>query len=273
MEENIKFSVLMSIYFKERPEFFIRSMDSILNQTVLPSEIVLVEDGKLTKELEDIILDYEKKYDILKVIRFDLNRGLGYALNDGLRECKYNYVFRMDTDDICKNNRFERQIEYLKDHPDIDVLGTNILEFQNDITEDMRVKKMPVGSYIDEYIKKRSPVNHMTVCFKKDKVLSVGSYMPLYHLEDYYLWVRMYLKGMKFENIDEELVYARIGNGFYKRRGDKEQIKAWKFLENFMKENKLINKKTYLFNMFKIYLLIYSPSFIRKIAYNLLLRR
>lgn len=270
---SIKFSVLMPIYYKENPSFFIKSMDSILNQTVLPSEIVLVKDGKLTKELDLVISNYQKKCDILKVISFDENRGLGYALNDGLKECSYNYVFRMDSDDICKNDRFEKQINYLKNHPDIDVLGTNILEFQNDITEDMRVKKMPIGSEIDDYIKKRSPVNHMTVCFKKDKVLLAGSYMPLYHLEDYYLWVRMYLKGMKFENIDEELVYARIGNGFYKRRGDKEQVKAWKFLENFMKENKLINKKTYLSNMFKIYLLIHSPSFIRKLAYDLLLRR
>lgn len=271
--KNVKFSVLLSVYYKEQKEFLIEALDSILNQTLLPTEIVLVLDGKLTEELDNTILEYEKKYDILRVIRFDENRGLGYALNDGLKECKYNYVFRMDTDDISRKDRFEKQLTYMLENPNIDVLGSNIYEFKENINEEMRIKKMPTGKDVNSYILSRNPINHMTVCFKKDAVLSCGGYKPLLYLEDYYLWVRMFSKGKIIDNIDDELVYARIGNGFEKRRGNKKQIKGWKELQKYMLDNELITKSKYNKNIIRMYMMVYSPTFLRKFAYKFVLRR
>lgn len=270
--EKKEFSVLMSIYSKENPDYLELALNSIFNQTLRATEVILVEDGTLPEELETMIVKYEKKYNEFKVIRFKENRGLGNALNDGLKECKYNYIFRMDTDDICDKKRFEKQISYMNKHPEIDVLGSNIIEFKNSLEEETRIKKMPTGNEIKEYIKKRNPLNHMTVCFKKNSVLDCGGYMPMLYLEDYYLWIRMYINGKKIENLDEPLVYARIGNGFEKRRGNKKQIIGWRNLQDYMLKNNLINKSRYYKNIFNMYLMIYCPNFIRKITYKLFLR-
>ena len=217
--QEYKFSVLMSVYYKEEPSFLAKALESVFEQTLKPSEVILVEDGELTDELENVIQKFKTKYDELKIIKNKENKGLGHALNDGLNNCTYDIVFRMDTDDICKKNRFQVQMEYLNRHPEIDVLGSNIYEFKNDIDEQMRIKKMPNGCNINKYILKRNPINHMTVCFRKKSVIECGGYVPLLYLEDYYLWIRMFNNNKKIENIDEELVYARIGNGFEKRRG------------------------------------------------------
>ena len=270
---DAKFSVLMSIYYKEEPSFLEESLNSVFNQTIEPTEVILVEDGELTEPLDEVIRKFQNKYSSLKVVKFEQNRGLGYALNDGLKECSNEYVFRMDTDDICRNDRFETQLKYMVGHPEIDVLGSNIYEFKNSINEDMRIKKMPTGEKIHSYILSRNPLNHMTVCFKKSSVLECGGYMPLFYLEDYYLWVRMYSKNKNIENLNEELVYARIGNGFEARRGNKKQIAGWKELQKYMLDAKMIDSKRYNKNVLNIYLMVYCPTFVRKVAYKFLLRK
>ena len=270
--KNVKFSVLMSVYYKENPQFLKESLESVFNQTLKATEVILVEDGKLTKELDNVIKNFEKKYKIFKVIKFAENRGLGFALNDGLKCCNYDLVFRMDSDDICAKDRFERQYYYMENHPNIDVLGSNIYEFKNNVNEKMRLKKMPRGEKINSYILKRNPINHMTACFRKSSVLECGSYEPMMYLEDYYLWVKMFVKGKKIDNLDEELVYARIGNGFEKRRGNKKQIKSWKKLQLYMLNNKLITKKMYYINILNMYFMVFCPTSIRKLVYKYILR-
>lgn len=262
----------MSIYQKENPNFLKEALVSVFDQTLKPSEVVLVEDGKLTNELNQVVEDFQKKYPTLKVVKFEKNRGLGYALNDGLKECTNEYVFRMDTDDICRRERFEIQLKYMLEHPEIDVLGGNICEFKNSLNEEMRIKKMPNGLEIDSYMRKRNPLNHVTVCFKKTSVLKCGGYKPLLYLEDYFLWVRMYNNGSKLENLDEQLVFVRIGNGFEARRGNKKQIEGWKQLQKYMLDENLIDFKRYKKNILNMYLMVYCPTFIRKLAYKFLLR-
>lgn len=268
-----KFSVLMSIYYKENPIFLSEALESVFSQTIKPDEVVLVEDGKLTDELDSVINDFSKKYSSLRIIKFDNNRGLGEALNDGLKECKNELVFRMDTDDICRNDRFEIQLKYMEENPSVDVVGSNIFEFKNNINENMRKKNMPSESEINTYIKKRNPINHMTVCFKKSAVIECGGYKPMLYLEDYFLWVRMIEKGKKLSNIPDELVFARIGNGFEKRRGNKKQILGWKKLQNFMLEKRMINRIRYMINILNMYLLVYCPNIVRKLGYKILLRK
>lgn len=267
------FSVLMSVYYKENYKFLDEALNSIFNQSLRPNQVVLVEDGKLTPELDEIVLKYENKYKkIIKVIKFDSNRGLGKALQDGLLECSNEIVFRMDSDDICRNDRFEKQMKFLIENTDVDVIGSNIFEFKDNINENMRKKVMPIGENIRAYAEKRNPLNHMTVGFKKSAVLECGGYLPMLYLEDYYLWIRMLIKGKKINNINEELVYARIGNGFEKRRGNKSQMVGWKKLQKYMLDCNFINKRRYFANIFNMFCMINCPNFVRKVIYNIFLR-
>ena len=271
-----KFSVLMSIYFKEDPKYLDLCLESILvKQTIIPDEIVMVKDGKLTKELEKVLSKYDKKYpDIFKFVPLEENVGLGKALQIGLEECSYDLVMRMDTDDICVPERFEKQIEYMKKNKDVTIVGGYIGEFKETKAEELRLKQMPT-SYQDvvKYAKFRNPLNHMTVCFRKKDILEVGSYQPLFYLEDQYLWSRVLVAGKKIENIPEVLVYARIGNGFEERRGNKKYIAGWKKLQKYLYDNKFINLFQRMRNLLGMYVFIYVPSDVRTFFYNKILRK
>lgn len=278
MKKNSKtnFSVLMSIYFKEKQEYLDLCLKSILvEQTILPAEIVMVKDGKLTKELEKVLSKYDKEFpNIFKFIPLKENVGLGNALQIGLEECSCDLVMRMDTDDICVPERFEKQIEYMNKNKDVTIVGGYIGEFKEKTDEELRLKQMPT-SYQDvvKYAKFRNPLNHMTVCFRKKDILEVGSYQPLFYLEDHYLWSRVLVAGKKIENIPEVLVYARIGNGFEKRRGNKKYIAGWKKLQKYLYDNKFINLFQRIRNLLGMYVFIYVPGDIRSFFYNKILRK
>ena len=137
------FSVLLSLYHKESPLFLRQSLTSIFTQTLLPIEVVLVEDGPLTDELYAVIKEFTSRYPKLKVISLPTNQGLGKALNEGLKHCSYDLVARMDTDDIAKPNRFEKQLEIFKNHPEIDIVSSWIDEFEGDITHIISIRKVP----------------------------------------------------------------------------------------------------------------------------------
>ena len=215
-----KFSVLMSLYCKENVACLSESLDSIFNQTLLPSEVVLVEDGPLTPELYKVVGKYVEKHPIIKVVPLDKNVGLGRALNEGLKHCSYELVARMDTDDICKSDRFEKQITYMEQHPEIAVCGSWIDEFITSPADIVSSRKLPENhEELYQYGKTRNPINHVTVVFRKEAVLKVGSYQHCALMEDYYLWVRMIVHGMKLHNIPESLVYVRISADMFKRRG------------------------------------------------------
>lgn len=224
----VNFSVLMSIYHKESPLCFDECMKSLWdNQTLKPTQIVLVKDGILTPKLEQVILAWQEKLDnVLKIVALDTNVGLGRALNIGLEHCIYDWVFRMDTDDICVPERFEKQVNFILNNPNIDVVGGQIIEFENNINDSQTIKSVPINHQnIVKYAKSRNPINHMTVAFKKSVVQKVGGYRhaPLY--EDYDLWVRLLLSGYQFVNLPDVLVYARAGNAMYERRGGLNYIK------------------------------------------------
>ena len=274
--DNQKFSVLMSVYYKENPEFLKESLDSILvNQTVKPTEVVFVEDGKLTEKLDKVIAKYQKKFpDIFKVYPLEKNQGLGKALQYGLTKCKYDLIMRMDSDDVSLPKRFEHQLKFMNEHEDVTVVGGYIEEFNASVKEkDKRLKAMPTEyEGILKYGRFRNPMNHVTVCFRKKDILDVGSYQPLLYLEDHYLWSRLIVAGKKLQNLPETLVYVRIGNGFTARRGSKEYINNWRFLQNYLYENKVINYFEKKRNMLGIYTMVYVPPFVRDFLYKHFLR-
>lgn len=273
MAKNItKFSVLMSVYEKEKPEYFDAALKSVLNQTLMPNEVVICEDGKIPDSLKNVIKKYKNKYPkIVRSISYPKNRGLGLTLRDGVLECKNEIIFRMDTDDISVNDRFEKQLKVLIEK-DVDVLGSNIDEYDEQMTVCTGKRVVPnTDSDIKNYLRKRNPFNHQTVVFKRQNVLDAGNYKDMTGFEDYYLWARMANNGCKFSNINECLVKVR--GGIISRRGGRKYLKYILNFERAMLENKIIDKPTYLLNISSRMIVCCMPNSIRKITYQKALRK
>ena len=221
-QNDMTYSVLMSVYYKEDPEWLKISIDSIFNQTILPSEFILVEDGPLTKELNLVIDNFRLKFpDILKVISLEKNVGLGPALNIGLVHCSYNRVVRMDSDDYSIPERAERLLKVSNLHPEYGIIGSYEAEFENNINEIIAIHEVPEKPQdIHIFMKRRCALLHPTVLYKKDVILQCGGYRDALLYEDYDLFLRVVIENnVPCYNIQEPLYHIRINDNFYKRRG------------------------------------------------------
>ncbi|MCR5637398.1 MAG: glycosyltransferase [Lachnospiraceae bacterium] len=273
---DLKTSVLMSVYYKEKAEYLDCSIESILvNQTKQPDEFVLVCDGPLNDELDYVIAKYEKLYpDIFNTYRTEKNQGLGKALNYGLSKCKNDIIIRADSDDICNPDRIKIQLNYFKRHKDVAVVSSYIDEFDNDWRKPKNLKTLPLDNdALIKMAKFRNPINHMAAAFRKDVILSIGSYRHIPYIEDYELWVRTIINGYKLGNIKMVLVHARVGNGMVKRRGNKQYITSWRELNKYMLANSMINWMVYVRNMVAVRVFVYMPSGIKEFLYRNILRR
>ena len=216
----VRFSVLMSVYRKENPVFLRKSLNSVFSQTLPANEIVLVEDGPLTDELYEVIDEFRESQSTLKIVSLEQNQGLGNALNEGMKHCSFEIIARMDTDDICYPDRFEKQISYMECHFDVDVVGCWTQEFYEDLEGHKVItslKKFPNTVWHNiKYCTKRCPVEHPAVVLRKKAVLAVGGYQHCYLFEDYHLWARMFVNGSKFYNLQEPLLFFRISNESFK---------------------------------------------------------
>ena len=223
---NFNFSVLMSLYYAEQPHYLDCCLYSLSCQLVPPNEIVIVFDGPLPAELELIVDKWCKTLNIV-IIRLPENVGLGKALNIGIQSCSYELVARMDTDDICRVNRFLEQIKMFKTDPDLSICGTNISEFEDDVSNVISQRKLPL-SHVN-IIKSSSilnPFNHMTVMYKKSHIQKVGGYKHMPSMEDWYLWLRLLAAGYKGVNLADVLVDARTGMAMMSRRSGLGYIKS-----------------------------------------------
>lgn len=277
----MNFSVLISIYHKEKPSNFLECLDSLINQTYLPNEIVIVKDGKLTNELETVLSDFIRMNKNIKIIIVPIqqNVGLGTALSIGLKKCNNNLVARMDTDDISALNRFELQINEFIKNPDLLILGGHIKEFINNKDNIVSKRSVPLDyASILKYAKSRNPFNHVTVMFKKDIILQAGNYRKVFAqgYEDYDLWVRVLamFKGCNnYKNIDDTLVFVRVGKEMYKRRGSFERLgTALKFRKKLYK-NGFITFQQYIFTSIANVVIVVIPTPIRAIIYKKILRK
>lgn len=210
------FSVLMSLYHKESASNLKESLESIYNQLRLPDEVILVYDGYIPDGLNAVVESYKKLLP-LKVIKIKDNVGLGEALNVGLSHCSNNIIARMDTDDICYPNRFEKQMSIIDSDENIAILGSSVIEFDSNGNENEKLLPL-TSSEIRTFSKVKNPFNHMSVIFKKDIIQSVGGYKHHLFMEDYNLWLRVIAKGYKVCNLYEPLVLARVGTDMIKRR-------------------------------------------------------
>ncbi|MBQ7011059.1 MAG: glycosyltransferase [Clostridia bacterium] len=224
-----KYSVLMSLYAKEKPEYLRAAVNSILEQTVKPDEIVIVKDGPLTKELDGIVSEYETSYpDVFRIVVSEVNIGLGRALNLGLAECRNELVARMDTDDIAKPERCERQLKEFENNAGLDLLGSSVDEFYSTPEEIVSRRVVPTKHEdIYDFAKRRSAFNHPAVMYKRSKVLSVGGYGDLRRNQDVDLFGRMLFSGCIAGNIEESLLYFRSNDALANRRKSWENTKSY----------------------------------------------
>jgi len=267
------FSVLLSIYCKEQVNNLSQCLDSILSQTLLPAEIILVKDGALTKELDDIIELYCQKCHFLKPLSLPTNSGLGIALNEGLKHCSYDLVARMDTDDIAKSDRFDKQIEIFKNNPDIDIISSWIDEFKGDISNIISTRKLPeTHNDIYRYAKSRNPINHPVAMFKKQSVLNSGGYKHFPLFEDYYLWIRMLINGCQFYNIQESLLFYRTSSDMFKRRGGLKYAHNEYLFQKQLRSLNFISTPEFVKNVSTRLITRIVPNSIREIIYKKILR-
>ena len=276
-DRSERFSVLMSVYHKEDPRHFDLALESnLVNQTIIPDEFVLVCDGPLNDALDKVINKYEKiSGERIKVVRLEKNCGIATALNKGIALCSYEYIARSDSDDVCEKTRFEKELDFLIGHSEVAAVGSDIDEFMYDVNEPVRVKQMPrTSGELYKMAKRRNPINHMTVMYRRSVVLEMNGYdITLPPVEDYDLWIRMLLGGYQIANINEILVHVRIGNGMVDRRGNKKYIETWRRLNRYMREKKMISAPRYAVNMISIRAFVYMRSGMRDYVYYKILRK
>lgn len=271
-----KYSVLMSLYVKEDSDNFRIAINSMINQTVPPDEIVLVEDGLLTDALYTVINEIKDAHPgLITSVIHESNQGLGPALQHGLEAARNEIIARMDTDDIAILDRCEKQLNFMSINPDVTIVGGQIEEFIGEVTNVVGKREVPIrDSELKEFSKKRCPFNHMTVMFRKSDILEVGNYQEWFWNEDYYLWIRLAIANKKFANLPETLVMVRTGADMYQRRGGKKYFVSEKNIQKLMLKNGMIGYPRYLINVSeRLVLQVLMPNWLRGIVFRTFARK
>lgn len=270
----MNYSVLMSVYHKEKPDFLKQSMESIAAQTLPTNDFVLVCDGPLNPELDKVIEEMQQTFGkVLHVIRLPQNVGLGRALNVGIQHCKNEIVARMDSDDIAHSNRCEKELQTLIEK-NVDIVSASVEEF-TDTPEVITSKRILPETHAEimEFAQKRNPFNHPCVMYRKSAVEAAGGYQDFYLLEDYYLWLHMLLKGSKGYNIQDSLLWMRAGSDMYKRRAGWKYAKSQRNLFKFMKKQGMIGTGSYCTSCFIRTASALAPNALRKFVFGKVLRK
>ena len=272
--EYKEYSVLMSVYHKERPEYLKQAIESIQVQSLSTNDFVLVCDGPLNDELDAVIQTKQLEMgENLNVVRLAKNEGLGNALNEGIKHCKNELVARMDSDDIAYPDRCEKQIAVFNTHSEVSICSGIVEEFTTDPnTVDTRRVPPETNAEIIEFAKKRNPFNHPCVMYKKSAVKAVGSYQDFYLLEDYYLWLRILMAGYQGYNIQEPLLHMRAGSDMYKRRAGWKYAKTQAKLFKFMKQQGFIGNGQYIKSCVIRSGSALAPNWLRKFMFERVLR-
>ena len=269
-----KFSVCMSVYHGDNAVFFKEALDSMYGQTRLPDEIVLVVDGPIGNDINEVINEYELN-ETFRVVRLEKNSGHAIARQTGLEAAQFEYVAIMDSDDIAVPDRFEKQMAYLESHSEVDVLGGQIDEFIGTTENVVGTRIVPAtDSEVKQYLKSRCPMNLVTVMLKKASVEKVGGYIDWYCEEDYYLWVRMVEAEMNFANLPDNLVNVRVGNEMYQRRGGMRYFKSEAKLQKYMWKHGIIGLPRFIYNVFgRFAVQVAMPNRVRSFVFQKLFRK
>ena len=271
---SCSYSVLMSIYKKEKPAYLIQALDSMLNQTVSPDEIVMVKDGLLTHELEDVLQDYDSLHPgMFNFVSYDKNHGLGYALSQGMLACSNEIVARMDTDDIACPDRMEKQLAAIDGG--LDMVGSDVIEFVMSPNDPVAATDLPKGiDGIRSYSKRRNPFRHPSMTFRKSKVIEAGNYSSEFlYFEDWDLFNRMLACGCLANNLSGPLVAMRVSEDFYARRGGSQYLKYAKAFKRAQVERGYFTKRDYICSYLPHAAVCLMPNSIRALIYRVFLRR
>ncbi len=266
-----KYSVYMSVYVKENPEYFYKSVESMINQTIKPDEIIIVCDGPLTEELDTVLSDFCTKYPFIKAIRLEENKGRSYAAQVGLNACSNEIVLRMDSDDISLPYRAQVSLEALKN---CDIVGGVIAEFDGDVKNITGLRVLPCEhNDIVKFSKKRSPINNVTVALKKSVIEKIDGYnVNLKYAEDYFLWVKAIQNGAICKNLNYIFVYVRAGKDMALRRNN-EFYKSTKDLRKYMLKTKYINVFQYITYNLCQWIVFHMPNSFKLWFYKTFLRK
>ena len=269
------FSVCMSVYHGDNAVFFNEALTSIYEQTRQPDEIVLVVDGPVGNDINGVIEKYQQEWSRFRVVRLEKNCGHAIARQTGLDVAKYEYIAIMDSDDIANADRFEKQIGYVEQHPEVDVVGGQINEFIGKPDNIVGTRIVPINdSDIKNYLKSRCPMNLVTVMLKKDSVQKVGGYIDWYCEEDYYLWVRMAEAGMTFANLPDNLVNVRVGEEMYQRRGGVRYFKSEARLQKYMLNHDIISLPRFIYNIVGRFVIqVAMPNSLRGFVFQKIFRK
>lgn len=273
-EEYKEYSVIMSVYHKEKSEYLKQAIESIQAQIFSTNDFILVCDGPLNEPLDAVIAAKKQEMGkILTVVRLAKNGGLGNALNEGIKHCKNELVARMDSDDIAYPDRCEKQMMVFNTYPEVSICSGIVEEFTVD-SNIVNIKRVPpeTNAEILEFAKKRNPFNHPCVMYKKSAVEAVGSYQDFYLLEDYYLWLRMLMAGYQGYNIQEPLLHMRAGSDMYLRRAGWRYAKTQVKLFKFMKNEGLIGNGQYIKSCVIRSGSALAPNWLRKLMFEKVLR-
>ncbi len=268
-----EYSVLMPLWYKEKNEYIRQSLESMLQQTVAPTEIVLVVDHKLLPETESLLIELQTEYpytQIHKAEKFDLDgKGLGEILAYGVLKCKCEFIARMDTDDIAFKDRCQRELDILISDPSIAIVGGGLQKFTT-TPEEIDGYRIPPeqGKKLMEYSKYRNPFNHPTVMFRRQVILQVGNYSALKECEDYELWYRVLKNGYHGYNIQSPVLHYRAGTDMLKRRKNKRFFHQSVKLVLDMKREKYINFLEMSVALGMQVIRFYAPFQINKIVYK-----
>ena len=268
------FSVLMSVYAKDRPDWVSAALESVLTNSISPNEVVVVLDGPVPGELQSVLHTFSQKYPQIKLCPLAKNGGLGPALAHGLLQCSHELVARMDADDISLPDRFEKQLAYFAAHPQTTVLGGFIQEVDSQTLAPVAVRQVPLtDAAIKQFLKTRSPFNHVSVMFKKSAVLAAGNYQPFHFVEDYYLWARLTARGATYANLFDILLNVRVDSAMYGRRGGWKYFKSNLAISRKLLELGLISLPMHLFNAcVRFCVQILMPNCVRSYFYRKVLR-
>lgn len=277
MKKNVfpEYSCLMSVYRKEKAAYLKASIESILDQTIRPSEFLIVKDGELTLELEDVLEKFSRSNPgLFKFIEFKENCGLWRALHEGVLACSHNLIMRMDSDDYSEPERAAHLLRYMTSHLECACCGSNVDEFESSINNVVAHVVLPTeNNEIVTFAQKRNPLRHPAMMYRKAAVLDVGNYQEMPFFEDYDLVLRLIHHGSQMHNLSEVLVRMRVDPSFYKRRGSFSYLKYMKRFRKNSLVNGYITRSSYLMSIIPHAVVCLLPNKAREMVYKKLLRK
>lgn len=265
------FTVVMSIYNRDDPKYFIDAIQSVLNQSLPPSEVLIVVDGQVNTMIQAALATLSV-YPVIRIIQLESNMGLGGARHIAIQQATKDIIAVMDSDDICADGRFQRQILMLKNN-NLDVVGGYIEEFDLIPRDNPRTRLVAVSH--DALVRRarwKNPMNHVTIMFRKSAYIAVGGYKAIRYVEDYDLFYRMIISGARFENIPENLVYVRCGKEVLGRRVGFSYFRSELLLFNIMRRDKFINNPQWMLNVCIRIFARAMPRFLLGYVYKVFLR-